>query len=85
MNITATETMKAHDGIVEIHGKQFMPDAKGGYVPVEMIKPADKLEDEVVRKVIDYAKGLSAQIGRFRGHTMTDLGEFDALLAQEYK
>lgn len=53
-------------------------------MPIEAIKPQDKLEDEVVRKIIDYAKALSAQIGRFRGHTMTDLGEFDALLAQEY-
>ncbi|GAA0600245.1 DUF3164 family protein [Paenochrobactrum glaciei] len=84
MNIAAIENMTTANGIIEIHGRQFMPDAKGNYVPIETIKPQDKLEDEVVRKIIDYAKALSAQIGRFRGHTMTDLGEFDALLAQEY-
>lgn len=85
MNIAAIENTTTIDGIIEIHGRQFMTDAKGAYVPIETIKPQDKLEDEVVRKVIDHAKALSAQIGRFRGHTMTDLGEFDALLAQEYK
>ena len=71
-------------GVVVINGKDYMPDAKGGFVPVETIKPAEKLEDETVRKIMAFAEDLSAQIGRFRGHTMTDLGEFDALLAQEY-
>nr|WP_279110773.1 DUF3164 family protein [Bartonella apis] len=61
-----------------------MRDARGSLVPVDLVKPADKLEDETVRKVIGYAIDLSNQITRFRGHTMTDLGEFDALLAQEY-
>ena len=32
-----------------------------------------------------FAIALSEQIARFKGHTMTDLGEFDALLEQEYK
>lgn len=71
-------------GITLVNGKQYMPDAKGNLVPVEMINPADKLEDEVVRKVMSFAVSLSEQIARFRGHTMTDLGEFDALLEQEY-
>ena len=61
-----------------------MADAKGALVPLEMVKPADKLEDEIVRKIMGFAGDLSTQIARFRGHTMTDLGEFDALLDQEY-
>jgi hypothetical protein len=72
------------EGIVMVNGKPYMPDAKGKLVPVEMIKAQHKLEDETVRKVIAFARDLSAQIGRFRGHTMTDLGEFDALLEQQY-
>jgi len=71
-------------GFTMVNGKPYMADAKGNLVPVEAIKPADKLEDEVVRKVMRYASSLSEQISRFRGHTMTDLGEFDALLQQEY-
>ncbi len=72
------------DGVTVINGRQFMTDAGGGYTPIEMIKPQHKLEDEAVRKIIGFAKTLSGQIARFRGHTMTDLGSFDALLAQEY-
>lgn len=71
-------------GVTLVQGKEYMADAKGALVPLELIKPADKLEDETVRKVMAYADDLSNQIGRFRGHTMTDLGEFDALLSQEY-
>lgn len=72
------------DAVQHIDGNEYMRDAKGSLVPVDLVKPADKLEDETVRKVIGYAIDLSNQISRFRGHTMTDLGEFDALLAQEY-
>ena len=72
------------DGITEVGGKRYMADAKGALVPIELIKPQYLLEDELVRKVMGYALALSGQIGRFKGHTITDLGEFDALLAQEY-
>jgi len=71
-------------GVIDVAGKPYMADAKGALVPLELVKPADKLEDEIVRKIMDFANDLSARIARFRGHTMTDLGEFDALLDQEY-
>ena len=71
-------------GEVLVNGNRYMPDAKGNLVPIETIRPADRLEDETVRKIMAFADELSAQISRFRGHTMTDLGEFDALLEQEY-
>lgn len=72
------------DGVAEIGGKRYMADGKGALVPIELIKPQNQLEDELVRRVMGFALALSAQIGRFKGHTMTDLGEFDALLSQEY-
>ncbi|WP_304616955.1 DUF3164 family protein [Paracoccus sp. (in: a-proteobacteria)] len=72
------------DGIVEAGGKRYMPDAKGALVPVELIKPQVQLEDETVRRIMGFALALSDQISRFKGHTVSDLGEFDALLAQEY-
>jgi len=71
-------------GEVMVNGKAYIPDAKGNLVPVEAIRPADRLEDETVRKIIGYARDLSAQIGRFKQHTFDDLGAFEALLAQEY-
>lgn len=71
-------------GVELVNGQPYMRDAKGALVPLETVKPASKLEDEMVRTIIGFAGDLSGQIARFRGHTMTDLGEFDALLAQEY-
>ncbi|MBL6431692.1 MAG: DUF3164 family protein [Alphaproteobacteria bacterium] len=80
-----TETIAAtDDGRREIDGETYMRDAKGALVPVEMIKPEDALEDETVRKIMGFARALSDQIARFRGHTFEDLGAFEALLAQEY-
>lgn len=72
------------NSVTTINGTDYMTDAKGSLVPINLIKSVDKLEDEIVRKIMKYATDLNAQITRFRGHTMTDLGEFDALLDQEY-
>ena len=93
--MTQTEAAKPEDagtvpedhmknGVIIAGGKPYMNDAKGNLVPLDLVKPQDKLEDEVVRKIVDYAECLSAQISRFKGHTFTDLGEFDALIEQEY-
>ncbi|WP_336288662.1 DUF3164 family protein [Bartonella sp. CB60] len=69
---------------IELEGTHYMKDAKGALVPVNMIRPVDLLEDETVRKIMTFAKDLSAQISRFNNHTITDLSDFDNLLAQEY-
>ncbi|RFB91790.1 sulfate transporter [Rhizobium leguminosarum bv. trifolii] len=71
-------------GIVVANGKQYMPNAKGALVPLELVKPIDKLRDEAVRKVMGYALDISERIGRFRAHCMDDLDGLDALLEQEY-
>lgn len=84
MNTAVILEERPEEGITQVNGKPYMADAKGALVPLELVKPADKLEDETVRKIMGYARDLSDQIARFRGHTMTDLGEFDALLDQEY-
>ncbi|OYR25194.1 DUF3164 family protein [Brucella pseudogrignonensis] len=71
-------------GITMVNGKPYMANAKGALVPLELVKPADKLRDETVRKVMGYAKDISAQISRFRKHSMTDLDSLDEVLEQEY-
>lgn len=81
---TAILEERPEAGVTLINGKPYMADAKGGFVPVEMVKPVEKLEDETVRKIMAYARDLSAQVARFKGHTFDDLGAFEALLAQEY-
>lgn len=81
--IIIEETNRA-DGVTIINGREFFTDARGGFVPLNVVKAQHKLEDETVRKIMAFALDLNAQIARFRNHTMVDLGTFDALLAQEY-
>ena len=73
------------DGRVRVGAAEYLPDAKGNLVPVELIKPEHLLEDETVRKIMGFAEALSAQVGRFKAHTFEDLGDLEALLAQEYQ
>ncbi len=72
------------DGRVEVGGQTYMRDARGALVPLELVRASDQLEDEVVRKIAGFALSLSAQVARFKAHTFEDLGDFDALLLQEY-
>lgn len=62
----------------------YMADAKGRLVPEHLVKPADKLQDQLVKKMMDFANALSAQIARFKGHCHDDVGAFLAILAEEY-
>lgn len=71
-------------GVTIVNGRECMFDGKGQPIPLVNVAPADKLQDELVRKIMGFALDLNAQISRFRDHTMGDLCAFDALLAQEY-
>lgn len=61
-----------------------MADAKGRLVPIGLVKDIDKLEDQLVHKILGYADGLNQQIARFKGHTFDDIGTFLDLLAEKY-
>ena len=80
----ATLEEHAEIGVTMVKGRPYMTDAKGNLVPAENVRATDKLQDETVRKILAYARDLSAQIGRFKQHTFDDLGAFEAILAQEY-
>ncbi|ACM37181.1 hypothetical protein RvVAT039_04580 [Agrobacterium vitis] len=75
---------KPTDGVTLVNGKEYMANAKGALVPLELVKPQEKLRDESVRKVMAYAVDISARIARFRAHCMDDLDALDAVLEQEY-
>ncbi|TXG98586.1 MAG: DUF3164 family protein [Nevskiaceae bacterium] len=62
----------------------YWKDAKGRLVPEGMVRPVDKLEDQLVRKMMMHADELSKQIGRFKGHCFDDVGAFMALIAEQY-
>ena len=68
----------------ELNGKTYLPDAKGNLVPIETVKAADLLTDEVVRKIVNIAQPQSDQIARFKQHSFDDVDALVDLLAQNY-
>ena len=72
------------DASIQIEGQRMMRDARGRLVPIDLVRPQDLLQDEMVRKIAHYAGELSDQIARFKGHAYDDIGAFDALLEAEY-
>lgn len=71
-------------GIIEANGNSYMADGKGGLRALENIPAMKKLADEQVRKIFGFAFALADQIRRFKGHVYEDLGQFDAIMMQEY-
>lgn len=59
-------------------------DAKGRKVPDNLVSETDKLKDQTIDKVVDYAIELSGQIARFKGHTFDDVYSLIDLLKEEY-
>jgi hypothetical protein len=81
---TDNEPPHVFDGVIKLADQSYMEDSKGSLVPLELVKPADKLMDETVRRIMVYARDLSAQIARFKGHTFEDVNAFQSLLEQDY-
>lgn len=71
-------------GVREVGGKKMMADAKGRLIPVDLVKPVDRLMDETVRRFMAFATDISDQIARFKGHCFDDLGAFQALISEKY-
>jgi hypothetical protein len=67
-----------------IGGNLWMFNGKGHLVRRENVSAVDQLQDEVVRKIMGYAEELSAQVARFKQHTLKDIGDFIGLIAQDY-
>lgn len=72
------------DPVIMIHDKPHRLDARGAYVPEGAIKAQDLLIDDTVRKMMGFARDLSDQIARFRGHSFDDIGALLALLDEKY-
>jgi hypothetical protein len=69
---------------VKVIPEGYMADSKGRFVPENLVKETEKLEDQMVRKCMEYADELSGQIARFKGHTFDDVSAFMDLLSAEY-
>lgn len=81
MNSAVIIEEKPESGIVVVNGRTFYTDGRG---QMTLPKPQDILQDEMVRKIFGFALALSAQISRFKAHTMADLTGFDQLMEQQY-
>jgi hypothetical protein len=62
----------------------YLRDAKGRLVPENLVKPTDKLQDQLVTKMMGHADELSAKITRFKSHCFDDVATFVDLLAEQY-
>lgn len=63
----------------------YWRDAKGNLIPDANVKPIDKLQDELVRKLCEMAKDQSAVLGSFKRITSDEVAAFVALCAAEYE
>lgn len=75
---------KTAAGITIVNGKEYVTNADGGLTPLALVKAADWLEDQMVRKIIGFAMPLSAELARFKKHTRADIAEFDRNLESQY-
>lgn len=73
-----------HPGAIDVRGRLCLEDERGAFMPLTQIAPAELLEDELVRKLLDFAKPLSAELARFKAYSFADIEAFIGLLAQEY-
>lgn len=64
--------------------RTHMTNSKGHDVPIAMVSDSDKLIDDVVTKIAEFADELSARISRFKGHTYDDVNATVELLAEKY-
>lgn len=64
--------------------KEFMVNAQGSYVPIENVKPVDKLRDDLVRSLMVKTKEVQKIIERHRFDCWDDIRAFLQLSAQEH-
>ncbi len=61
-----------------------MTNDKGHLVPVEMVKPEHKLEDQLVAQLFGQATKLNAELTYFKAAAFDDIDAFLALLSEKY-
>lgn len=62
----------------------FMTDTRGNLIAEKNISEIDKLMDQTVRVIVSHAEELSAQIGRFKAHTVDDMDAFLETIREKY-
>lgn len=63
----------------------YMVNSKGHLIPVDKVKPVDKLRDEEVIAMVRMAKVLNEDMRRVKNRLFASFNDFVALSAQEYE
>lgn len=63
---------------------EYMTNGEGHLVPVDKVKPEDKIEDEVVTSLFEKAQELHAELAAFKALAFGNVESFLDLLGQEY-
>lgn len=82
--MTVQTPEKTLPGAKVVNGVAYLDATSGDLRRVDAMSAKDVLIHEQVYRMIDFAKGLAAEIARFKAHTFADLDALDAMLAQEY-
>jgi len=61
-----------------------MTDSQGRLVPIDLVKPLDKLRDQTVQVIVARAHMLQQAVVAFKADTMSDLTAFLSTSAEEY-
>jgi len=67
-----------------MNADNYMKDAQGRLVPVDMVKEVDKARDQLVREIVEKALGLREAMKAFRDDAMGDVAAFVQLSAEQY-
>lgn len=62
----------------------YYEDAQGRMIPARLVKPADLLEDGLVRQLVDRAESLSATLAAFKVGVFDEVDAFRAILVDQY-
>ncbi|MBH3104264.1 DUF3164 family protein [Serratia marcescens] len=68
----------------EIEQSGYRKNAQGYLVPENLIRPIDKLRDDVVLGIVDAARVLRQAMADFKAASMQQIGDFIDLSSQEY-
>jgi hypothetical protein len=63
----------------------MMQNSLGHFVPIDLVRPAHKLEDQLVRNLVAAAETLHAAIAAFKAAAFEDVYSFVTLLGEQYK
>lgn len=68
----------------EIEQTGYRKNAQGYLVPDNLVRPIDKLRDDVVLGIVDAARVLRQAMADFKAASMQQIGDFIDLSSQEY-